>query len=55
MKDGILAATFQYPTGGPEAIETALKILHKETVEKNITLGTKIFTKDNVDKGGETL
>ncbi len=55
VKDGILAATFQYPTGGPEAIETALKILHKEPVEKKITLGTKLYTKDTVDKGGETL
>lgn len=55
VKDGILSATFQYPTGGAEAIDTALKILHKETVEKKITLGTKLYTKDNVDKGGETL
>jgi ribose transport system substrate-binding protein len=55
VKDGILTATFQYPTGGEEAIENALKILKKETVEKNITLGTKIFTKETVEKGGEAL
>jgi ribose transport system substrate-binding protein len=55
VKQGILSATFQYPTGGPQAIETALKIFKGEKVEKNITLGTKIFTKDNVDKGGEAL
>lgn len=55
VKDGVLAATFQYPTGGKEAIETALKILKGEKVEKNITLGTRIFTKENVDKGGEAL
>ncbi len=55
VKQGILSATFQYPTGGPEAIETALKIFKGEKVEKNITLGTKIFTKDNVEKGGEAL
>lgn len=55
VKDGILSATFQYPTGGAEAIDTALKILHKEPVEKKITLGTKLYTKENVDKGGETL
>ncbi len=55
VKEGILSATFQYPTGGPEAIETALKILKGEKVEKNITLGTKIYTKDNVDKGGEAI
>ena len=55
VKEGILSATFQYPTGGDEAIDQALKILKGEKVEKNITLGTKIYTKDNVDKGGEAL
>lgn len=55
VKEGILTATFEYPTGGKEAIETALKILKGEQVPKNITLGTRIFTKENVDKGGEAL
>jgi len=55
VKDGVLTATFQYPTGGKEAIETALKILRGETVEKNITLGTRLFTKENVEQGGEAL
>lgn len=55
VKDGILSATFQYPTGGAEAIDIALKILKGEKVPKNITLGTRIFTKDNVAKGGEPL
>lgn len=55
VKAGILTATFQYPTGGAEAIETALKILKGEKVDKNISLGTRIFTKDNVAKGGEAL
>lgn len=55
VKDGILAATFQYPTGGKEAIATALRILQGETVEKKIVLGTKRFTAENVDQGGEAL
>jgi ribose transport system substrate-binding protein len=55
VKQGVLTATFQYPTCGEEAIDTALKILKGEKVEKNITLGTKLFTKDTVDKGGEPL
>ena len=55
VKEGILTATFQYPTGGKEAIDNALKILKGEQVPKNITLGTRIFTKANVDKGGEAL
>ncbi len=55
VKTGILTATFQYPTGGPEAIENALKILTGQKVPKNIILGTRRFTKDNVDKGGVPL
>lgn len=56
VKDGLLTATFQYPTGGKEAIENALKILKKEgAVEKNITLGTRRFTKEDADKGGTAL
>lgn len=55
VKEGILTATFQYATGGAEAIDTALKILNKQPFEKNITLGTRIFTKENADKGGDAL
>ena len=55
VREGILTATFQYPTGGKDAIDNALKILNGEQVPKNITLGTKLFTKDNVDKGGQPL
>jgi len=55
VKNGMLAATFQYPTCGAEAIDTALKILNGQKVPKNITLGTKIFTKDTVAKGGQAL
>src|SRR6266542_801581 len=39
VKQGILDATFQYPTGGAEAIQNALKILNGEQVPKEITLG----------------
>ena len=55
VKDGILSATFQYPTGGKESIDNALKILHGEKAEKNITLGTRIYTPDNVSQGGKEL
>ena len=55
VTDGILSATFQYPTGGKEAIETALKILGGEKVEKNVTLGTRIFTGESVSAGGEAI
>ncbi len=55
VAQGILDATFQYPTGGREAIETALKILNGETVPKDITLGSRFFTMDNVHVGGEPI
>lgn len=55
VREGIMTATFQYPTGGKEAIDIALKILGGEEVPKNITLGTRIFTQDNVEQGGETI
>jgi ribose transport system substrate-binding protein len=55
VADGILSATFRYPTGGEEAIDNALKILQGQTVPKTITLGTRIFTADNVQAGGEEI
>lgn len=55
VKQGILDATFQYPTGGAEGIEIALKILAGEEVPHEITLGSRVFTAENVDAGGEAI
>lgn len=55
VKQGILDATFQYPTGGAEAIENALKILKGEKVPKEITLGSRLFDKETVGNGGLAL
>lgn len=55
VQQGILDATFQYPTGGAEAIDTALKILQGETVPKEITLGSRVFDKETVAAGGKEL
>lgn len=55
VEQGLLDATFQYPTGGREAIETGLKILRGEKVPKTITLGSRMFTKDNVKEGGAAI
>ncbi len=52
---GILDATFLYPTGGQEAIDAALKILAGEEVPKNVTLGSRLFTKQNIKSGGEVI
>ncbi len=55
VQQGIIDATFQYPTGGAEAIETALKILSGETVPKEIVLSTRLFDKTTVAQGGQEL
>jgi ribose transport system substrate-binding protein len=55
VRQGVLHASFEYPTGGREAIQTALKILNGENVPHEITLKSRVFTQDNVDQGGEWL
>jgi ribose transport system substrate-binding protein len=55
VRQGILSASFEYPTGGREAIDEALAIFAGKTVPKEVTLDSRVFTKDNVDKGGEWL
>jgi ribose transport system substrate-binding protein len=55
VKQGILDATFQYPTGGAEAIDAALKIHNGEKVPKEIMLNTRFFDQANVAQGGEEL
>jgi len=55
VRQGLLAASFEYPTGGREAVETALRILRGESVPKRVTLNSRFFTSENVVVGGEWL
>jgi ribose transport system substrate-binding protein len=55
VRKGILDATFEYPNGAKEAIATAFDIFAGKKPEKSITLGTRLFTKENVSKGGEKV
>ena len=55
VKEGILDATFAYPTGGAEAIELGLELLAGKSVPHRVTLGTRVFTKDNVERGGDEI
>ena len=55
VKQGLLAASFEYPTGGREAIENALLILSGKPVPREVTLRSRVFTKDNLAGGGEWL
>jgi len=45
VQQGILDATFLYPTGGADAIEAALAILQGKEVPKRIVLETRLFTR----------
>lgn len=45
--DGRLDASFLYPPGGDFVIETALKLLHGEKVERNYTLKSSIVDMSN--------
>jgi ribose transport system substrate-binding protein len=55
VKQDLLAASFEYPTGGKEAIQIALDILNRKKVLKEITLASRVFTRENIDRGGEWL
>jgi ribose transport system substrate-binding protein len=55
VKQGLMSASFEYPTGGKEAIEAGLQLMNGKTVEKEITLKSRVFTKENIDAGGEWL
>lgn len=48
VKQGILNATFQYPTGGAEAVDTVLKIAAGQPVAKQIVLDSQMFTPENL-------
>ena len=55
VRNGILDASFEYPNGADIAIEVALKILAGEAVEKQIVLGTRLFTPENLESGGRPI
>ena len=55
VRQGILEASFEYPTGGREAIRAALDILNGKPVDKEITLPSRVFTQANISEGGEWI
>jgi ribose transport system substrate-binding protein len=55
VRQGILAASFEYPTGGAEAVSIALRILAGEQVPKEVTLSSRVYTQKNLETGGEVL
>ena len=55
VEQGILSVSFEYPTGGREAITNALAILNGQEVPKKVVLPSRFFTKENLAQGGELL
>jgi len=55
VRQGLLDVSFEYPTGGKEAIEYGLKLLSGEEVPRKLVVPSRVFTKDNIDSGGEWL
>jgi len=55
VQEGLLTATFQYPTGGWEAIDAAFEILNGGKVKKTMVLRTRLFDKETVAQGGKPL
>lgn len=54
VRKGILNATFEYANGADKAIDAAIKLASGKRAEvpRKIVLGTRLYTRDNVDKGG---
>lgn len=55
VKQGILEASFEYPTGGKEAVEMASILLKGGKTPKETILKSRVFTKENLQQGGEWL
>ncbi len=55
VKQGALAASIQYSTGGAEAVDAALILRDKQILPGKITPKVRVFTPDNVDQGGELV
>ena len=55
VKKGLLSVSFEYPTGGKEAVDVVANIFKNVHPEKEITLKSRVFTKENIDKGGEWI
>ena len=50
VKAGELTATLLYPTPGEKGLDMAVQLLQGKKVPKRITLPTRVFTKENVEK-----
>ncbi len=49
VRDGVLTASYLYPTQGDEVLALAMKILKKQPFKRDSLLSTTIVTKDNAE------
>jgi len=55
VRTGELTATFLYPTPVEKGLQVALEILQGKPVQKHCPLPTRLFTRENADRGGEPV
>lgn len=55
VDSGMFEATLEWPTGGREALAIALRALDGYNVEVELTVGSRLFTKQNSAAGGEEI
>lgn len=55
VRAGELTATLLYETPGDLGLDMAVKILRGEEVPRRITLPTRVYTKENADRGGDPV
>ena len=55
VEQGILDVTFEYPTGGREAVQYALAILKGGEVPRRVVLPSRFYTAENLARGGDWL
>ncbi|MBI2421204.1 MAG: substrate-binding domain-containing protein [Candidatus Hydrogenedentes bacterium] len=55
VAQGVLDVCFEYPTGGKEAIASALTVLGGGEVPQDMVVPSRYFTKENLKDGGAAL
>lgn len=55
VKEGVLNATLEYPTGGAEAVQVVVDMIAGKDIPREITLGTRLYTQENVAAGGKAI
>lgn len=55
VADGLIDATFEYPTCGAAAIDLALLAVSGIAIPREVELGTRLWTRANLAAGGQTF